>query len=35
MGELMTVTVEVWPVSADEAGIWLVSGGDAWRFGPV
>jgi hypothetical protein len=35
MGELMTVTVEVWPVAADEAGIWLISGGDAWRFGPV
>ncbi|HXJ26111.1 MAG TPA: hypothetical protein VNH17_10430 [Streptosporangiaceae bacterium] len=35
MGELMTVTVEVWPVAADEAGIWLVSGGDAWRFGPL
>jgi hypothetical protein len=35
MGELMTVTVEVWPVAADEAGIWLVSGRDAWRFGPV
>ena len=35
MGELMTVTVEVWPVAADEAGIWLLSGGDAWRFGPV
>ena len=35
MPELMTVTVEVWPLAADEAGIWLVSGGDAWRFGPV
>jgi len=35
MAELMTVTVEVWPLAADEAGIWLVSDGDAWRFGPV
>jgi hypothetical protein len=35
MGELMTVTVEVWPLAADEAGIWLLSDGDAWRFGPV
>lgn len=31
----MTVSVEVWPLAADEAGIWLLSGGDAWRFGPV
>jgi hypothetical protein len=35
MPELMTVTVEVWPLAADEAGIWLLSNGDAWRFGPV
>lgn len=35
MGELMTVTVETWPLAADEAGIWLLSDGDAWRFGPV
>jgi hypothetical protein len=35
MSELMTVTVEVWPVAADEVGIWLASGGDAWRSGPV
>ena len=35
MPELMTVTVEVWPLAADETGIWLVSDGDAWRFGPV
>ena len=35
MSEPMNVTVEVWPVAADEAGIWLVSGGDAWRYGPV
>lgn len=35
MGELMTVTVEVWPLAADEAGIWLLSDRDAWRFGPV
>lgn len=35
MGELMTVAVEVWPLAADEAGIWLLSDGDAWRFGPI
>ena len=35
MGELMTVAVEVWPLAADKAGIWLVSGGGPWRFGPV
>ena len=36
MAELMTVTVEVWPVAADEAGIWLISGSDGpWRHGPV
>jgi hypothetical protein len=35
MPELMTVTVEVWPVAADEAGIWLLGDVDAWRFGPV
>lgn len=35
MGELMTVTVEVWPLAADDAGIWLLSNGDAWRHGPV
>ncbi|WP_120317023.1 hypothetical protein [Catellatospora citrea] len=27
----MTVQVEVWPVAADEHGIWLLSGQDAWR----
>jgi hypothetical protein len=35
MSEPMNVTVEVWPVAADEAGLWLVSGSDAWRYGPV
>ena len=35
MGELMTVAVEVWPLAADKAGIWLVSGGGPWKFGPV
>ena len=25
----------MWPLAADEAGIWLLSGGDAWRYGPV
>jgi hypothetical protein len=33
--EPMTVWVEVWPVAADTAGLWLVSGDDAWRSGPV
>lgn len=35
MLEPMTVQVEVWPVAADDAGLWLVSGDDAWRCGPV
>ena len=26
---------EVWPLAADENGIWLLSGGDAWRTGPI
>ena len=32
---LTTVRVEVWPVTADPAGLWLLSGGDALRSGPV
>jgi hypothetical protein len=35
MFEKMGITVEVWPLAADEAGIWLLSGDDAWRHGPV
>lgn len=35
MLEKMGITVEVWPLAADEVGIWLISGGDAWRNGPV
>jgi hypothetical protein len=35
MLEKMGITVEVWPLAADEAGIWLLSGRDAWRHGPV
>ena len=35
MLEPMTVHVEVWPVAADEVSLWLVSGDDAWRAGPV
>ncbi len=35
MLEKMGITVEVWPLAADEAGIWLLSGGDALRWGPV
>jgi hypothetical protein len=32
----MVVTVEVWPVAADEFGIWLVSGEDGpWPTSPV
>ncbi len=33
MSEPMQVWVEVWPVAADPVGIWLVSGGDAWKPG--
>ena len=33
MAEPMQVYPEVWPISADEIGIWLVSGNDAWRPG--
>ena len=35
MGEPMTVRVEIWPLAADDNGIWLVSGRDAWRTGPI
>jgi hypothetical protein len=31
----MGITAEVWPLAADAAGIWLISGGDALRWGPV
>src|SRR5579859_5868233 len=31
----MSVTVEVWPVAADEAGLWLISGDDSWRGAPI
>jgi len=31
----MTVTVEVWPVSADETGIWLLSPDGPWPSPPV
>jgi hypothetical protein len=33
--EPMNITVEVWPVAADTQGLWLLSGEDAWRYGPV
>jgi hypothetical protein len=33
--EPMNITAEVWPVAADEAGLWLLSGDDSWRYGPV
>lgn len=29
--ENMHVRIEVWPLAADQTGIWLVSGSDAWR----
>ena len=35
MNERTEVVVEVWPVSADPAGIWLISGNDAWRSDPI
>ena len=35
MGEPMAARVEVWPLAADDNGIWLLSGGDAWRTGPI
>jgi len=35
MSEPMNVMVEVWPVAVDETGLWLLSGEDAWRDGPV
>lgn len=35
MLEPMTVRAEVWPVAADEVGIWLLSGQDAWRTGAI
>lgn len=33
--ENTTVRVEAWPVTADSAGLWLVSGEDALRSGPI
>jgi hypothetical protein len=35
MAENMPVIVEGWVVAADRAGLWLVSGDDAWRTAPV
>jgi hypothetical protein len=35
MGEPMAAWAELWPLAADDNGIWLLSGGDAWRAGPV
>lgn len=34
MNETMNVVVEVWPLAADEAGIWLLDR-DAWRSAPI
>jgi hypothetical protein len=31
MAEPMQVRIEIWPVAADDTGIWLLSGDDAWR----
>lgn len=33
--EKMGCSVECWPLAADEHGIWLISGGDAWRSPPI
>lgn len=35
MAENMPVIGEEWVVAADRAGLWLVSGDDAWRTAPV
>lgn len=35
MFEPMNVKVEVWPVAADESGLWLVSGDEPWASSPV
>lgn len=35
MLEPMTVRAEIWPVAADEVGIWLLSGPDAWRTAAI
>lgn len=35
MFEPMTIWVEVWPVVADDIGLWLISGSKPWRDGPV
>jgi len=35
MANPMPVRVELWPLAADDIGIWLISGDDAWRSGPV
>ena len=32
MGEPMAARVEIWPLAADENGIWLLSGGDACGY---
>jgi hypothetical protein len=31
----MTAVAEIWGLSANERGIWLISGGEAWRSGPI
>lgn len=33
--EKMGVVIEVWPIAADAAGVWLCSGADAWRSAPI
>jgi hypothetical protein len=35
MAEPMTVWAEVWPVAADDIGLWLLGGDDWWREGPI
>jgi hypothetical protein len=35
MTDVTTVRIEVWPISADSVGLWLISGNDAWRSGAI
>lgn len=35
MLEQLHVHVEIWPVAADSVGLWLISGTEPWRSGPV
>ncbi len=35
MTETMGVVVEVWPLAADQHGVWLLSGAEPWRSAPI